>query len=120
MALRVSPPARRVFAAMVFGGGVPRFDWQRTTETGEGVAQFRCSGNRCFWWQLESLAVQEDLAEKNGVVSPRHPPKCGTKILIVSVRSRSHDSCFLWVPSSEPEDENASGGKISIRAGGAR
>ena len=26
----------------------------------------------------------------------------------------------IWLPSSEPEDENASGGKISIRAGGAR
>ena len=38
------------------GGDAPSFDWQRTTETGEGVAQFRFSGNRCLCWQLESYA----------------------------------------------------------------
>jgi hypothetical protein len=26
----------------------------------------------------------------------------------------------IWLPASEPEDVNASGGKVSIRAGGAR
>ena len=36
MSLPVSPPARRVFAAIVFGGGAPSFDWQRTTETRRG------------------------------------------------------------------------------------
>ena len=40
-------------------------------------------------------------------------------ILIVSVRSRSPILASIR-PSSETEDEDASGGKISIRAGGAQ
>jgi len=69
---------------MVFGGGAPSFDWQRATETGEGVAQFRCSGNHCralpadershapaWWWQpaFEVLAQQEEM-----------PPLCSIRL----------------------------------------
>jgi len=78
---------------MVFGGGAPSFDWQRATETGEGVAQFRCSGNHCIWWQLESFA--DGPGRKTGSYR-KTPPKCGMT-LIVSVRFRGHDSCWHLV-----------------------
>lgn len=40
---------------MVFGGGAPSVDWQRTSESSERVASVRCFGNRAAFggrWHL--------------------------------------------------------------------
>jgi len=78
---------------MVFAGGAPSFDWQRTTETGEGVAQLREPLLFGGSWSY-TLMVQEDFdAEKTGSYRRDTHRSAALMILVVSVRSRSHDSC---------------------------
>jgi hypothetical protein len=60
---------------MVFGGGAPSFDWQRATETGEGVAQFRCSGNRCLWKRKDPIYEKQPDNDGYGQFGPRNRRK---------------------------------------------
>ena len=64
--------------------------------------------------------VQGTSMLKKRVVSSRHPPKCGTNDSGLSVPLAVPILAAISLSSSEPEDVNASGGKISIRTGGAR
>jgi hypothetical protein len=57
---------------------------------------------------------------KKRVVWSRHPPKCGTNDSGLSVPLAVPILAAISLSSSEPEDGNASGGKNSIRTGGAR
>jgi len=66
MSLPVSPPARRVFAAIVFEGGAPSFDWQRTTEQARESLSSVSPGTTAFGgsWSHTQMVVQEDLVLK--------------------------------------------------------
>jgi hypothetical protein len=109
MSLPVSPPARRVFAVMVFGG----------------AAHPRLIGNARLLQDPLLLVAVEVIRrwsrKTSRVVSSRHPPKCGTND---SDRQCSFSQSRFLLPSGcllpNLRTENASGRKISIRAGGAR
>src|SRR3979490_1107286 len=81
MPLPVSPAARRVFAAMVFGSGAPSFDWQRATETGEGVVSSVAPGTAAQYPQTSDHTRQPGGGNPHSLAQQEEmPPLCSIRL----------------------------------------